>query len=390
MTAPKVVRKVLLAAKNNSNTNFYLRCLKAAEFEVEVAENLLLVPEMLANGNFVALVHSLQGFERAETSVFHHRLCRAPESLELLRFLVYRTKNMRAVAFSLDLGMPKALDQEQAIHSIGHLVNMSHQAYLARDTLQRQGLNLAVSGKTNLAPEEMQVIEKVYKAFPNDLMIRTAQARVSFLKKDYQLAVELCKRILQNEPYAVRAMTILGEVEAALGHHELGLKLILKAHEFAAGNPDRLAVLGQIYVDLGQYSEGKKYVLEGMRLYPKMRVLWDRLHKVPLNGPETFEMLNLVKPELSPEEFVLFAVALTKPLILLRQFDFVSDAISASLAQLDSNTEKAAYLYYVALELREMGAKSDALLQLKRCLEFDPRFPGAGDLLLKMKANLVA
>ena len=390
MTTPKVGRKVLLAAKNNSNTNFYLRSLKAIDFEVEVIDDLRKLPELLNNENYVALVHALQGFNRSETSLFHHNLCRSPVVHNLVRFLVYRSKNMRAVAFSLDVGMHKAMDQEQAIHSIGHNVNMSYQANLARDSLQRQGLSLAMSGKTELTPEEMGIIEKVYKAFPNDLMIRTAQARVSFLKKDYPMAVELAKRILQAEPYAVRAMTILGEVEAALGHHDLALKLILKAHEFAGDNPDRLCVLARIYVDLGRYSEAKKFVLEGMRLYPHESSLREQLLKVPLNGPEIYEMLSLLKTGLPSEELVGFAFGLTKPLILLRQFDFVSDAISASLASLDTASEKAQYLYDVALELKEMGAKNDAIAQLMRCLEFDPKFPGAGDLLLKMKANLVA
>lgn len=297
---------------------------------------------------------------------------------------------MRAVAFSLDLGMHKAMDQEQATHSIGHHVNMAFQASLARDSLQRQGLMLAVSGKIELSQEEMTLIEKVHKAFPNDLMIRTAQARVSLLRKDYPLAIELSKRILQSEPYAVRAMTILGEVEAALGQHELALKLILKAHEFAGGNPDRMALLARIYVGLGQYSEAKKFVLEGLRLYPSMKSLREQLLKVPLNGPEMFEMLSLLKQNFDSKALVEFACGLTKPLILLRQADFVNDAMSACLSQFDSSSEKAQYLYQIALELKEMGAKKEAVVQLMRCLEFDPKFPGAGDLLLKMKANLVA
>lgn len=364
--------------------------MKSAEIDVIALESIAEVESLLQQDKTPVLVHALQDFERGETSQFHHSLCRTNHGAEMLRFMIYRNNNMRAVAFSLDLGMQKAMAQDRAAHTIGHTVNLALQAMKNRDELQKQGLALAASGSTTLSEEEMLLIDKVYKAFPTDLSIRTAQARVLLMRRQFPMAIELSKRILQAEPYAVRAMTILGEVEAALGQHELALKLILKAHEFAGGNPDRMAILARMYVDLGQYSEAKKFVLEGMRLYPHMKVLREELQKVPLNGPEVFEMLSLVKAHLQGQALTDFAFGLTKPLILLRQFDFVADAISASLSQLEEKDQQCDYLFRTATELRDMGARSEAMTQLTRCLQINPKFPGAGDMLLKIKTNLVA
>ena len=204
------------------------------------------------------------------------------------------------------------------------------------------------------------------------------------------MAVELARRILQAEPYAVRAMTILGEVEAKLGQYELALKLIGKANELAGGNPDRLATLARLCIEQGQYPEAKKFLMEGMRLFPQLQVLRDELQKVPLNGAEVREALSMGMPHMHGDALTQYACALVKPLVLLRQFQFVADAINATVEILPETNQKCGYLFKVADELRAMGAKNEAVAQLRRCLEIDPKYPGAGDLLIKIKTNLAA
>lgn len=383
-------RRALLVCKKNANSALYFRSLKNAELDVDVLHSLSEAEPVLKARSARVLVHALEGFERNETTRFHHEMCRNPVAAEVQRFMIYRSNNMRAVAFSLDVGTQKAIPQERAAHTLGYAVQLSLQAMQNRDALQEQGLALAASGKTTLNPDEINLIERVYKAFPSDLLIRTAQARVHLIRGEYHQSVELARRVLQAEPYAVRAMTILGEVESALGHFDLAMKLIGKANELAGGNPDRLATLGRLCIEQGQYIEGKKFILEGLRLFPHVQVLREELQKVPLNGSEVKEMLALVQPHVHGDAMTKFASALLKPLILLRQFQFVADAINSGLEVLPDNNQKCGFLLSVAQELLAMGAKNEAVTQLRRCLEIEPKFPGAGDLLIKIKTNLAA
>lgn len=390
MAEAKIERRALLVCKKNSNSALYHRSLKSVEFEVDVTDSLADVEALLKKNKTKILVHSLEGFERNETTKFHHNMCRSELGSQIQRFMIYRANNMRAVAFSLDVGMQKALPQERAALTLGHAVQLVVQAMQNRDSLQEAGLALATSGKFVLSEDEMVQIEKVYRAFPNDLIIRTAQARVHLLRGEYQMAIELARRILQSEPYAVRAMTILGEVEAKLGQYDLALKLIGKANELAGGNPDRLATLARMCIEQGQYAEAKKYLMEGMRLFPQLQVLRDELQKVPLNGSEVREALSTGMPHMHGDALTQYACALVKPLVLLRQFQFVADAINVSVELLPETNQKCGYLFKVAEELRAMGAKNEAVAQLRRCLEIDPKYPGAGDLLIKIKTNLAA
>lgn len=390
MSDVKGERRVILLCKKNASSSLYYRSLKSAELEVDVVEDIDGVDAALTAKPAKVIVHSLEGFERNETTQFHHNLCRSPAGAQIQRYMIYRSNNMRAVAFSLDVGMQKAVPQERAAHTIGYAVQLTIQAMQNRDSLQEQGLALATSGKTVLSDPEKALIEKVFKAFPNDLMIRTAQARVHLLRDEFPAAVEIARRVLVAEPYAVRAMTILGEVEAKLGNYDTATKLIGKANELAGGNPDRLATLARLCIDRGMYPEAKKYLMEGLRLFPQLPVLRDEMQKVPVNGPEAKEILELVRPHLQGEMLTEFTINLVKPLILLRQFQFVVDVLNVSTDILPDVNQKCGVLYKAAEELRAMGAKNEAVTQLRRCLEIDPKFPGAGDLLIKIRTNLAA
>ena len=383
-------KRVLLICKNNSSGVLYKRSLQLAELEIETIDNLLEVENVLAERPAKVLVHALEGFERNQTTQFHHRFCMKAVAATMHRFMIYRENNMRAVAFSLDLGMQKAISQERAAHALGFAVRMCLEAGQNRDSLQEQGLGIATSGRKDLSAEEVGLVERVFKAFPNDPLIRVAYARILAAKGEHSSAVELSRRTLLAEPYNVRAMTVLGEIEAKVGELDLALKLLKKADELAGGNPQRLATLAEVSIQKGLYNDAKNYLLSGLRLFPEFAPLRNELIKIPLAAAEFKEVLQLMSNAVGEEELVAFAGSASKPLVLMRQFPVLSEFINVGVETLSQKSHKCAFLFSVAIELKEMGAKSEAVAQLRRCLELDPKFPGAGDMLLQIQTNLAA
>jgi tetratricopeptide (TPR) repeat protein len=306
------------------------------------------------------------------------------------RFMIFRGTNMRAVAFSLDLGMQKAISQERAAHTLGYAVRMCLEAGQNRDPLQEQGLGIATSGRRELNPEEIGLVERVYKAFPNDPLIRVAQARILAARGEYTIAVELTRRTLQAEPYNVRAMTVLGEIEAKVGELDLALKLLKKADELSGGNPERLATLAEVSVQKGLYGEAKNYLLAGLRLFPESTPLRRELVKIPLDAAEFKEVLGLMLGSVAGDDLAVFAGDAAKPLVLMQKYAVLVDFLNVGIELLPETAQKCAFLFKVAVELKDMGAKAEAVAQLRRCLSLDPKYPGAGDLLLKIQTNLAA
>lgn len=383
-------KRVLLVCKNNSNASLYKRALKVAELDVDAIDNLSEVENSLRQKPAKVLVHALEGFERNQTTQFHYRFCMTPLAATMHRFMIYRGTNMRAVAFSLDLGMQKAISQERAAHTLGYAVRMCLEAGQNRDILQEQGLGIATSGRKDLTPEEINLVEKVSKAFPNDQIIRVAQARIHASRGEYPLAVELSRRILQAEPFNVRAMTVLGEIESKVGELDLAMKLLMKANELAGGNPERLATLADVCIQKGMYADAKKYLMDGLRLFPEFYPLRRELIKIPLDAESMREILSLMVGHISPDDMAVFAGDAAKPLVLMRQLPVLFSVIDVCVEILPQIPQKCAFLLKVASELRGMGASNEAVAQLRRCLELDPKFPGAGDLLIKIQTNLAA
>ncbi|MBM3381475.1 MAG: tetratricopeptide repeat protein [Betaproteobacteria bacterium] len=383
-------KRVLLISKKNSNGALYRRALEAAELEVECVDTLVDVEELLAERPAKVLVHALEGFERNQTTQFHFRFCATPIAAQMHRFMIYRGTNMRAVAFSLDLGMQKAISQERAAHTLGYAVRMCLEAGQNRDALQEQGLGIATSGRRELTPDEINLVEKVFRAFPNDPLIRVAQARILAARGEYSVAVELSRRTLLAEPYNVRAMTVLGEIEAKVGQLDLALKLLKKAEELSGGNPERLAALADVSVQLGLYSDAKNYLLTGLRLFPESTPLRREMVKIPLEAAEFKEVLELMVGSLSGDDLAVFAGDASKPLVLMQKYAVLLDFVNVGVELLPEKSHKCAFLLKVAQELKDMGAKTEAVAQLRRCLTLDPKFPGAGDLLIKIQTNLAA
>ncbi|MFZ9521715.1 MAG: hypothetical protein ACO3A4_14690, partial [Silvanigrellaceae bacterium] len=136
--------------------------------------------------------------------------------------------------------------------------------------------------------------------------------------------------------------------------------------------------------------EAKKYLLEALRLFPGFAPLRDEMQKIPFNGTEAKEILELVAPHIHGDALTQLAIGLARPVILLRQFQFVTEVVNCAVETLPEKNQKCGFLFSVADELRGMGAKNEAVAQLRRCLEIDPKYPGAGDLLIKIKTNLAA
>lgn len=380
-------RRVLLICKNTANARAYIASLESAGLRVDTVEMLEEVEFFLKEHSCRVIVHALEGFERTETAQFHYRFCLKSIAARIHRFMIYRGSNMKAVAFSLDLGMQKAIPKDKAEQTLGSEVRLRLEAGVMRDPVFEKGLGIAISGRRRLTQHEITVIEQVAKAFPNDPVLGIAYARILVKRKQIASAVEIARRILEQEPYNVRAMTLLGEIHANVGQYETALKFLKKANEFASGNPERLATLADVCLERGLYREARQYLFEGLRLFPENPSLRQELIKIRFDAKDFREILKSMNGNVEPNELAVFAASAAQVLIVTRKFLGLSDFINVCVEELPTASQKSAFLYRVATELFNMGALNESANQLRRCLDFDPTYPGAGDLLIKIQTN---
>lgn len=376
--------RVLLICKNTANARAYIKSLESVGLKVDTVEMLEEVHLFLQQHKCDVLVHALEGFERTETALFHYRFCILPVAVKIHRYMIYRGANMKAVSFSLDLGMQKAIPKDEASNKLGAEVRLRLEAGLRRDSLLEQALSIAIQGRRVLNARETEVIEKSAKAFPNDPVVGVAYARILAGRGQFASAIELSRRILEAEPYNVRAMTLLGEIHSKVGQYETALKLLTKANEFAPENPERLAALADVCLEKGMHRKAREYLFQGLKLYPENRSLRHELMKIRFDARDFSKVLKSMKDSVEPSELALFASNAAQVLVVTRKFLGLSEFINTCVEELPTNAEKSTFLYLVSTALAKIGSLDEAANQLRRCLDLNPTHPDAGQLLSRI------
>ena len=265
---------VIMIAKNTANRSSFLKSLESANMSYVVVEKLGEFHAQLESSKSNVVVHVLEDFERGEVALFHHRLVRSEGGRRLARFLVYRGTNERAVSFAADLAMLKALQAEQALSSLGYTLQLTLRAYNDYEPELKEAIELVACGDCCVPAEELEKLRAASRRFPLAENLAIASAYVGLIKDgDVDAALRKGQSILNRSPESVRAMTLVGECLLTLKDYEAAAKILMNAESFAAGNPLRIALIGQLAAQLGNIDSAKKCLMKSVEIFPVVRAV---------------------------------------------------------------------------------------------------------------------
>ncbi|MEN9825613.1 MAG: hypothetical protein RI953_1358 [Pseudomonadota bacterium] len=303
-------KPVVLLAKKNANREQFVLSLKAAELRPLAVDTFAEVPAAFEASGSEVLVHVLDGFERNEVGLFHHRLVRSPDTRHLARFIVYQGSNERAVCFAHDLGMLKAVQGERALTTLGYSVALALQSFLNLDKELRDVLTLAASGDCCVAPGELERWQKLAKDFPNQESLLIASARAGMvLNNNFEKAMQLSKRLLDVNPKDVRAMTLAGDAHLFAGKLADSARCILAAEMLATGNPSRLATVARIAAMQGDLATAKRCLQTAIDIYPVVRSIKPVIELLNYSEEERRLLFETLRQKLPAEDIAFLADA---------------------------------------------------------------------------------
>lgn len=294
---------VILLAKKTPLRDQYVRALKAASLRPLAVEDIAEIPAAFEACGAEVLIHVLEGFERQEVGLFHHRLVRTPSTRHIARFIVYRGNNERAICFAQDLGMIKEFQGETAHSTLGYSVALALQTFLNLDQELRKFLHLAASGDCCVSPTDLDVWQKLAREYPNQEPLVIASARASMvLNNDVDKALNLASRLLDKNPKNVRAMTLAGDAHLIAGRLLDAARCILAAETLAAGNPSRLASVARIAAVQGDIATGKRCLQTSIDIYPVVRAIKPVIELLNYSEEERRALLEKIRERLPPED----------------------------------------------------------------------------------------
>jgi tetratricopeptide (TPR) repeat protein len=268
MPSTQRTRQVTLLAKQTSLLDPFKTSMETLGQKVIHIESTEEAVQMVRNEACEILVHVLQDFERNDVGFFHHRLVRSEKGSKVCRFIVYRGDNTRAMAFAADCGMLKGIQAEKAMSTMGATLEFALQAFEQLAPEVQKAHQLVASGDCAFDLETTNFIHLVAQQYPNLKSFQCASARLNLMKGEIKKAAVQTRKVLEDEPWNVRALSLLGDILLEAGNVQEAQRLLMAAEGIAAGNPFRLLSLARLYIKLEQIDAAKSSLMKSIEIRP--------------------------------------------------------------------------------------------------------------------------
>lgn len=300
---------ITVLAKPSANRDQFMRSLQTADLDFFIAEAISDAINSFDKNGSKVLVHVLEGFERDEVSLFHHRLVRTRLGGKIARFIVYRGTNERAACFAHDLGLIKGLQAELSLSTLGYTLKMMLQGYYNLAADLREAMALSVSSDCFVQQNDLENWRVLAKSYPNNEVMIASLARAELFQKGaFENALTVGRKILELNPTHIHAMTLVGEALLASNDLAGAAKILAAAESFAAGNPARIASIGHIAALLGKHETAKKCILRSAEICPIVGALKPVLKIISFADEERKKLSESLATRLSADEITaLFA-----------------------------------------------------------------------------------
>ncbi|MEY4066473.1 MAG: hypothetical protein RIR26_2681 [Pseudomonadota bacterium] len=286
MPTTQRTRQITLLAKQTQLLEPFKTSMESLGQKVIHIESTEEAVQMVRNDACEVLVHVLQDFERNDVGFFHHRLVRSEHGTKVSRFIVYRGENTRAMAFAADCGMLKGIQAEKAISTMGAALEFALQGFEQLTADVQKAHQLVASGDCVFDAETADFIQQIAQQYPNLKSFQCASARLSLMKGDIKKAAVQTRRILDDEPWNVRALSLLGDILLEAGNVQEAQRLLMAAEGIAAGNPFRLLSLARLYIKLEQVESAKSCLQKSIEIRPIPETINKVLNELSLDDEE--------------------------------------------------------------------------------------------------------
>ncbi|MEY3901670.1 MAG: Tetratricopeptide repeat, partial [Pseudomonadota bacterium] len=247
-------------------------------------------PKLLA-GEIRVLVHVLQDFKRDDVGSFHHRLVRTDAGSGLHRIIIYRGDNQRAVSFAADCGMRRSIQGDLSSQSIAGLVKLTINTFEQFNHDVQKALSMTASGDCLFDADECAYVESVCRSYENIPQLRLSMAKIELLRGNLKKALEISRKVLNEDPMNARAMGYLGEILIGFGQVSDAVKALSAAEKVAAGNPLRIALLARLLAESGDRDSALKLLICAVGIVPIPRVLAPIFEKFKLTEEERSKII---------------------------------------------------------------------------------------------------
>lgn len=323
------------------------------------------------------VVHNLRSFEPSQITVFHQRLARHETASASKRILLAPELSVSVLSLVADCGIRKAIQLASALSNLGLRLHEIKKEDDSRPAPQLLVHNLRLLNDTKKTAEFDKAVDEAFASFPHDNIVRLEYGNLCFRRGQFDVALDISKRVFQLEPQNVRAINLLARCQMKLGDKETAIRLLEAANSSSPFNPERLTMMGDVLMQQGKVQDAKKKYLAALDVHPTSVDARESLAKCPLSEQEISSALSLFMEPLSEHERASFLNNSGIHALTQNRYQDAVLLYHSAVEHLKAPDLKASVYYNLALAHKKNAHLDAALDCFKKCLAFNPKHPHA-------------
>jgi tetratricopeptide (TPR) repeat protein len=336
------------------------------------------------------LVHNLRAFDSKQNYMLQQRMARNQSISSVVRFIISPEINTPALALVADCAIRQAFNLSAALSgNLGEQLNVLKQTDNARSDAQKVVHAQRIFQTTNPTKDYLSAVQEAFQAYPHDPIIRLEYAISRLHAGENNEAGLLAKRLLQVESHNVRAMNLLAKVQYSAGDLDGSLRILEVANKLCPSNPERLTLIGDVYVKKGNLPAAKKAYLEALDVYPPFPAAREGLVQIPMTATEVEAAVHTMRGVMSEKDRAALLNKAAIHAVNARQYSDAVRIYGFALQHLQEDELKASIFYNLGLAHKKMGDFTSALVNFKECIRMAPNHPNVREHIAEIETKQI-
>ncbi len=363
---------IIVLSPESAARDVLTRVLKKEGFKPHFIESPKQLTELVEKLKPATLLHDWPTIDLQLAIKFQQKLAKFPSYSNLCRIIYADTLTPGLAALAADCGIRRVISRATPPSSLVTEITMALTSLHQMPELQRL-IHKIHNGNRYDQETIDQSIEKAYRYYAHDPLVRLEYANLLFRQKYFQNAKSLIKALLEENPNNVRATNLLARLLAQEGQLDSSASVLEAGNILSPYNIDRLVLLGDVFFALGNNSKSKSYYEQALELEPAgEKSAKAGLAQVHLSEGDVNTALEIINTSLSEEEAASLFNNAAVHAARTGRIEASLKLYRSTLKILKSPKLKATVYFNLAMAYERIGRRDDSLKAVSKSLELDP------------------
>ncbi len=353
------------------------RAFRKADYKAHFIDNPKQLTEIIDKVRPATFIHDWPSFDPAMAIKFQQKMAKIQPYSTICRVIYAQTLSPSLAALAVDCGLRRVISRATPPSGLVSEITMALASLHQMPELQ-QLIHKLHTGVEYDQETVDQNIEKAYRYYAHDPLVRLEYANLLFRRKYFQISKSIVTNLLEENPNNVRAINLLSRLLAQEGNLNSAATILEEANIISPYNIDRLVQLGDVFFALGNNPKAGNCYQEALALDPQdPKPARTGLAQVHLSQGDINTALEIISTSLSEEESASLFNNAAVHAARIGRIEASLKLYRSAIKILHSAKLKSTVYFNLAMAYDRVGRPEDSMKAVTKSLELDPSYEKA-------------